>query len=175
MTDTQWPRFEVFLIEADGKPAEHVGSVHAPDPEMALLNARDVFVRRPHCRGLWVVPATNVLFRTAEELKGAPHPAESQPNKAKEQPYLIFAKPNHREPLALWKCLSATSAESALGTAIGKRSATDWPLWAVVPEAKLTRSDPEEIEAFFQPAEAKHYKMHSDFPIGRQMKEIRQK
>ncbi len=169
MTDTQWPRFEVFLIEADGKPAEHVGSVHAPDPEMALLNARDVFVRRPYCRQLWVVPSTDVLFRTAEEVKHN----RPQSSGAKEQDYLVFAKPTHRDPLALWGCRSARSAEDALSLVIDQ--ARDCVTWAVVPDAKLTRSDPSQIEAFFQPAEAKRYKMHSDFPIGRQMKEVRQK
>jgi len=174
MTDTQWPRFEVFLTEEDGKPAEHVGSVHATDAEMALLNARDVFVRRPHCRQLWVAPSARVLFRTAEELKTTP-PSESQPEGAKEQPYLVFSKPNHREPLALALCVSAVSADSALGLASINGSATECPMWAVVAEAELTKSDPEEIESFFKPAETKHYKMHADFPTGRQMKEIREK
>ncbi|MFB3906328.1 MAG: phenylacetic acid degradation protein [Acidobacteriota bacterium] len=171
MPDTQWPRFEVFLIEEDGKPAEHVGSVHAPDREMALLNARDVFVRRPRCRHLWVVPSAHVLFRTAEELM------HDQPRSGggTEQRYLVFAKPSHREPLALWECLSATSAETALAAAVGTASRRLWPLWAVFPEAKLTRSDPEAFESFFTPAETKHYKMHSDFPTARQMKEIRRK
>ena len=174
MTDTQWPRFEVFLIEEHGKPAEHVGSVHAPDSEIALLNARDVFVRRPYCRELWLVPSENVLFRTTEELKASPPPAPGQPGGAKRQRYLVFAKPHHRDPLALWRTVSATSAESALGIALAA-SSRDWPVWAVFPEAKLTRSDPEESEAFFEPAETKRYKMHSDFPTGRQMKEVRRK
>ncbi len=175
MTDTQWPRFEVFLIEEDGKPAEHVGSVHAPDPEMALLNARDVFVRRPRCRQLWVAPSAHVLFRTAQELKNNPPSREGQPAGAEEQPYLVFAKPNHREPLALSQCLAAVTADGALSLALESGSSRGCPLWAVVAEAELTRSEPEETDSFFKPAETKHYKMHSDFPTGRQMKEIRQK
>jgi len=175
MTDTQWPRFEVFLVEAEGKPAEHVGSVHAPDSEMALLNARDVFVRRPYCRELWVAPSAHILFRTAQELENAVPSRDTQPAGAKEQQYLVFAKPNHREPLVLSSCLSAPSAESALASALEPASTPETAMWAVVPEAVLTRSDSEEIESFFQPAENKPYKMHSDFPTGRQMKEIRQK
>ncbi|RPJ57071.1 MAG: phenylacetic acid degradation protein [Acidobacteria bacterium] len=175
MTDTQWPRFEVFLIENDGKPAEHVGSVHAPDSEMALLNARDVFVRRPQCRELWVALSAHVLTRTAQELKEGPPSRQSEPRDTGEQPYLVFAKPNHRDPLALWHCLSAASAESALGLALTIGQTSDCTMWAVVPQAKLTRSDSKEVEAFFQPAETKRYKMHSDFPTARQMKEVRQK
>jgi ring-1,2-phenylacetyl-CoA epoxidase subunit PaaB len=175
MTDTQWPRFEVFLIEEEGKPAEHVGSVHAPDPELALLNARDVFVRRPLCRELWVAPSVQVLFRTAQELKHNAPSTERPRKEAKEQLYLIFAKPNHREPLTLSNCLPAVSAESALGVALASASVSECVMWAVVPEARLTKSASEEIESFFKPAETKHYKMHSDFPTGRQMKEVRQK
>ena len=57
MTDTQWPRYEVFKQDKPGKPHEAVGSVHAPDAEMAMLNARNVFVRRPSAVSLWVVAA----------------------------------------------------------------------------------------------------------------------
>ena len=46
MTDTQWPLYEVFEQERPGQPHRNAGAVHAPDPELALQNARDVFVRR---------------------------------------------------------------------------------------------------------------------------------
>jgi ring-1,2-phenylacetyl-CoA epoxidase subunit PaaB len=69
-TDTQWPRFQVLLQEAEGKPHQDVGSVHAPDAEFALLNARDVFARRPACISMWVVPVEAIFSKTAEELKG---------------------------------------------------------------------------------------------------------
>ncbi len=39
MTD-QWPRFEVFKQDKVDGPIRNVGSVHAPDAELALLNAR---------------------------------------------------------------------------------------------------------------------------------------
>lgn len=175
MTETQLARFEVFLIEEEGKPAEHVGSVHAPDREMALLNARDVFVRRPRCRDLWVAPSARVLFRTAEEMEHAPAPAENRPPEAPEKLYLVFAKPNHREPLALSHCVPAQSPEDALVLAMTGHSTADFPFCAVVAQADVTRSEPGDVESFFKPAETKHYKRHSEYPIGRQMKEVRQK
>jgi ring-1,2-phenylacetyl-CoA epoxidase subunit PaaB len=55
--DSQWPRYEVFKQDRPGRPHQNVGSVHAPDAELALQNARDVFARRPSCHSLWVVPA----------------------------------------------------------------------------------------------------------------------
>jgi len=37
------PLWEVFTQEKQGAPHEHAGSVHAPDAELALQNARDVY------------------------------------------------------------------------------------------------------------------------------------
>ena len=67
--DTQWMRFEVFLQERPDQPHRSVGSVHAPDAEIALQNARDVFVRRPRAHSLWVAPARAILARTQQELE----------------------------------------------------------------------------------------------------------
>jgi len=52
---TQWPRYEVFKQDKPNKPYEAIGTVHAPDGELALFHARNVHVRRPACHGLWVV------------------------------------------------------------------------------------------------------------------------
>jgi len=57
----QGPLWEVFLQPTDGSPFEHAGSVHAPDAEMALQNARDVYTRRGEAVSLWVVPATAIV------------------------------------------------------------------------------------------------------------------
>lgn len=53
-----WPLWEVFLQEAQGEPHRHAGSVHAPDAELALQNARDVYTRRGEAISIWVVPST---------------------------------------------------------------------------------------------------------------------
>ncbi len=34
----------------------HVGSIHAPDPEVALILAKEQYARRQACVNLWVVP-----------------------------------------------------------------------------------------------------------------------
>ncbi len=60
--------YEVFKQDRPDGPFRNVGSVHAPDAELALVNARDVFARRPSCVALWVVPDDAILRRTAEEL-----------------------------------------------------------------------------------------------------------
>jgi len=56
----QWPLWEVFTQAKTGAPHEHAGSVHAPDAEMAMQNARDVYARRGEAVSLWVVPAAEI-------------------------------------------------------------------------------------------------------------------
>ena len=173
MTDTQWPRFEVFLTEDEGKPAAHVGSVHASDPEIALLNARDVFVRRPQCRDLWVAPAGRVLFRTAEELRSQPVPEES--NDKTENLYLVFCKRSHREPLVFIGHRAARSEKAALADAVQEISLPEPTLWAVVSDQAVIRSQAQERASFFTPAETKDYKQHVRYPVARLIKEIQGK
>ena len=54
--DSQWPVFEVFHQTARGEPHVHVGSIHAPDAETAIMLAKEQFARRQACVNLWVVP-----------------------------------------------------------------------------------------------------------------------
>lgn len=58
--DTQWETYEVFHQSKRGDPHEHVGSVHAPDPQMALQLARDQFARRLKCVSLWIVRSRDI-------------------------------------------------------------------------------------------------------------------
>ncbi len=60
MTDTQWDTYEVFHQTKKGDPHMHVGSVHAPDPQMALQMARDQFARRLKCVSIWVVKSSDI-------------------------------------------------------------------------------------------------------------------
>jgi ring-1,2-phenylacetyl-CoA epoxidase subunit PaaB len=60
-TGSQWPLWEVFVRQRRGLAHVHVGSLHAPDPETALLAARDVYTRRVEGVSLWVVPSTAII------------------------------------------------------------------------------------------------------------------
>ncbi|MEO8167137.1 MAG: 1,2-phenylacetyl-CoA epoxidase subunit B [bacterium] len=60
MSDTQLQTYEVFHQKKKGDPHIHVGSVHAPDPQVALQYARDQFARRLNCVSLWVVNSKDV-------------------------------------------------------------------------------------------------------------------
>lgn len=69
MADTQWPVYEVFHQSKRGEPHIHVGSVHAPDPDMALMLARDQFARRLECVSLWVVRADHITATSYEDVE----------------------------------------------------------------------------------------------------------
>jgi ring-1,2-phenylacetyl-CoA epoxidase subunit PaaB len=53
--------WEVFRRERDGDPMQHGGSVMAPDPELALHYARELFGRRQESVRLWVVRRSDIL------------------------------------------------------------------------------------------------------------------
>ena len=53
--------FEVFRQEKDGDPMRHGGSVMAPDAELAVHYAREMFGRRQESVRLWVVRRSDVL------------------------------------------------------------------------------------------------------------------
>jgi ring-1,2-phenylacetyl-CoA epoxidase subunit PaaB len=76
--DTQWPLWEVFIQSKSGLPYKHVGSVHAADKELALLNARDVYTRRNEGTSIWVVPAEYIVASTPEEVGAFFDPANDK-------------------------------------------------------------------------------------------------
>lgn len=61
MSAPMWPLWEVFVRSAHGLAHKHVGSLHAPDAEMAMLNARDVYTRRNEGVSLWVVKSSDIV------------------------------------------------------------------------------------------------------------------
>lgn len=57
---SQWLLWEVFIRQRRGLSHVHVGSLHAPDAETALLSARDVYTRRVEGISLWVVASADI-------------------------------------------------------------------------------------------------------------------
>ncbi len=62
-----WPLWEVFVRPRRGLSHGHVGSLHAPDAEMALRNARDLYTRRGEGVSIWVVPASGITASSPDE------------------------------------------------------------------------------------------------------------
>src|SRR5262249_17930665 len=75
----EWPLWEVFTQAKEGAPHEHAGSVHAPDAELALQNARDVYARRGEVVSLWVVPSSAIVASSPNESGPFFDPADDKP------------------------------------------------------------------------------------------------
>ena len=172
MKDTQWPRWEVFKQDRPDKPHEAVGTVHAPDAEIALLNARDVFVRRPQAYNIWVAPESAVFKMTAYELETIPNWwEEALSDDAPVETYYIFNKQTQRRSMVAVTHVGEVQARSpreALKKAIDsgefvKKTAYAW--W-VVPASAVTSSREEDVISMFEPARDKTYRDQSYYTGG---------
>lgn len=161
--DPQGRRWEVFKQDAPDRPHQAIGTVHAADPEHALLTARHVFARRPRAVSLWVAPADACLLVTAEELAEA---AAATPGEGPARSFQAFRKSSHRPGLHLADHLGtveAPSARDALRVARERWDDAEALAWLLVPEERIVRSDPGEVDAWFAPAEEKTYKQQSQY------------
>jgi ring-1,2-phenylacetyl-CoA epoxidase subunit PaaB len=76
--DTQWKLWEVFVQTKSGKAHEHAGNVHAPDSEMAIQNARDLYARRDKPNSIWVVPSDMITATTSQDNESFFDPADDK-------------------------------------------------------------------------------------------------
>lgn len=171
MSDTQLPRYFVFHQSSPGKPHINAGSVHAADPEMALQNGRDVFVRRPDCVSLWVAPAGSVTTLTAEELSGGALSLEA--NDEKPQTFLVFRKLDHKGSHEHAGEVEARGAEHAVARAREKFGPEEVLVWMVCPEAAVSRSTSDEVEALFGAAKDKKHRDQAYYRTVTLMRQLR--
>jgi ring-1,2-phenylacetyl-CoA epoxidase subunit PaaB len=59
-SDENWETYEVFHQKKRGDQHIHVGIVHASNPEMALILAKESFGRRRQTANIWVVKSSQV-------------------------------------------------------------------------------------------------------------------
>lgn len=71
----EWPLFEVFVRSKRGLSHVHAGSLHAPDAQMALRNARDLYTRRQEGVSVWVVQASDITASSPDERESFFDPA----------------------------------------------------------------------------------------------------
>jgi ring-1,2-phenylacetyl-CoA epoxidase subunit PaaB len=64
--------YEVFRQEKDGDPMRHGGNVLAPDPELALHYAREMFSRRNESTRLWIVRRADISVLEDQDLLNPP-------------------------------------------------------------------------------------------------------
>lgn len=73
-----WPLWEVFIRPRGGLSHRHVGSVHAPDCELALRHARDVYTRRLEGVSIWTVRSSDIVASDPAAAGALFEPAESK-------------------------------------------------------------------------------------------------
>lgn len=59
--------YEVFIQRRHGEHHVHVGSLLAANPELALLHAKENFLRRDPCVNIWVVARENIAATSYED------------------------------------------------------------------------------------------------------------
>lgn len=74
----EWPLWEIFIRGQHGMSHRHVGSLHAPDGEMAIKNARDVYTRRNEGVSIWAVQARDIVASSPSDKGPLYEPAESK-------------------------------------------------------------------------------------------------
>jgi ring-1,2-phenylacetyl-CoA epoxidase subunit PaaB len=73
-----WPLWEVFIRSQHGLAHKHVGSLHAPDAEMAMNNARDVYTRRNEGVSIWVVLSSSIVASSPADKEAFFEPANNK-------------------------------------------------------------------------------------------------
>ncbi|WP_278914200.1 phenylacetic acid degradation protein [Deinococcus wulumuqiensis] len=172
--DTQWPRWEVFKQDSEKRPYQAVGSVHAGDPEHALVTARNVFVRRPAAVSLWAVRETDILTATPEEIASMPELLQTA---GAGGTYHVGVKKSHKRSMTfvdLVGTVEATGPGDALRQA--RDAYADALAWLVFPDAARAQTDPDPgtVDSWFAPAKDKTYKQQQYYgTIGRHVGELK--
>ena len=173
--DTQWPRFEVFVQETPGSPHQGVGSVHASDAELALLNARDVFARRPACVSMWVAPVHAIFSLTREQLSALAEQPEAQPAQDLEtKDYYLFVKTKPAGTHVFSGQVIAASPQAAIAQARAAWTGRQQPyVWWAVETSLVLQSDPQDVDSLYAPALDKPFRLSTDFQTVTAMRQIR--
>ncbi|HRN50401.1 MAG TPA: hypothetical protein PLC52_00345 [Anaerolineales bacterium] len=172
MSDTQWPRYMVFQQEGPDQPVVHNGTIHAPDAELAMLNARDVFVRRPEAVQLWVVLADVIFTQTQEELSKA-EPVDQSTSQLVD--YHVFAKFAQQAQCRQVGQVQASSPQAAVQAAIATFADKQPLWWWVFPVSAVHKNESSEADPMFSAARYKTFKDQAEYPVVTMMRELRNK
>lgn len=172
MTDTQWPRFMVFQQEGPDQPMVHNGTVHAPDAELAMLNARDVFVRRPEAVQLWVVPAESIHTQTQEELSKA---EKVDLSTSQLVDFYVFGKFTQQAQCRHIGEVRAASPQAAVAAAVARYGEQRPLWWWVFPVSVVNKNESSEAEPMFSAARYKTFKDQAEYPVVTLMRQLRAK
>jgi len=139
-------------------------SVHAPDAETALQNARDTYLRRVEGVSIWVVRSDDVVVWEPEAGDGAAE--EPRPGVGPAGLWEVFVR--HRRGLSHVHAGSVPAADAA--AALARARAAYLPehggagIW-LVPAAAVVAADPEDAESLFAPFADKGYRHPAAYDI----------
>jgi ring-1,2-phenylacetyl-CoA epoxidase subunit PaaB len=144
---------------------------------MAMMNARDVFVRRPTCLSLWVVPAEAIFAMTDQELEENPlrfnEKQEEEPNLEK---YDVFQKLSQRRSMAYVVYtgqVDAASPTQALVRAIEIFGDARTYVWWICPENMILKSQESDAPTMFDLAHSKTYRHPREYKVVSAMHEVK--
>ena len=78
MSKDNWKIWEVFIRSKNGLNHKHVGSLRAPDAQLAVENARDVYTRRSEGISIWVVLSNDIVASDPSESPELFEPADDK-------------------------------------------------------------------------------------------------
>jgi ring-1,2-phenylacetyl-CoA epoxidase subunit PaaB len=73
-----WPLWEVFVRARGGLDHRHVGSVHAPDSDLAIRHARDTYTRRMEGVSIWVFRSSDIVASDPDQAAALFEPARDK-------------------------------------------------------------------------------------------------
>jgi ring-1,2-phenylacetyl-CoA epoxidase subunit PaaB len=87
----QFETYEVFLQLRENRPFEHVGIMHAPNEELALIFGKEQYSRRYTCTGIFVVRTDNVkVTRYTENEENVYENVDLHPYEGGNESFEIF-------------------------------------------------------------------------------------
>lgn len=161
-------RYEIFKQDAPNQPHSNIGSVHAPDAEMALMHARDVYGRRPNAVSMWVVPEAEIYAENQESRTKSQEPRtknhEPEAHGSRLTSYAVFRKTSQRRSMTYVTytgTVEASTPEDAVAAAMLKFPSPETFVWWVCPEAAISKTEAEAAPSWFEPAKDKVYRQQS--------------
>ncbi len=155
-----WPRWEVFVRPRGGVTHVYSESVHAPDAETALCNARDTYLRRVEGVSLWVVPS-DAIARW--------EPGDDRPRRRTEGSRRFWeAFIRHRRGAQFLHAATIPAVDEfdalalARDTFLTKSDGVE--VW-VAPADEVVAADPDEAPMLFEPFSDKHYRFARFYDI----------
>jgi len=78
MSNKDYQLWEIFIRSNRGLDHKHTGSLRAPDAEMAMQNARDLYTRRMEGVSIWVVPSSQIVASDPDDKSTLFDPSEDK-------------------------------------------------------------------------------------------------